>query len=918
MGCMRRRRTAAAEAETGKILELRIHGIRNTPPHDLLQCQADDIVRVQGDDLGGFYKRKTATSGPTYIEAYSWGKLARTAPFATVFGKAGAIASNLAWFLLLPFGLANAAYWARRLQKDGSARGSQLSAGNGAGTARLFALILSLFYTTALCTVAFDLLAIQCFQVLDSTSAVSVCSQLPGPADELRNLTRGQRLAVLAAVPLLGMGLLFAISLLSNAKYRRRTPLPEPSAPGNSPVGAVKAPILAAPGFWDRRFVSSSTGTLHIAACFSFVALLMNADSVSALRSPDCTGTGQWFAPACLSEPLRRAPERAVEMSLLLAGFVLLMAIAVMVVMWSSEVRAAASTALRRKRAAGLIMFTVVLHLAATLVVVASATPADTVGRSFAGTRVAPLVLLALLTILSLSAAVTRSGVRATMAFTLISISTAALLAWSVIPESDPVLLIPLGAGLVLAVDITRRRRGIATVEHEGWFGFGPGVFMFLSIMFASFLSGSLVVGVAEFLRSPRIVSKVLEGNPVWRSVSESPGQGIEVPPSYRVFAGVLLVAIMVALAIVLILAGVNLFRRRIIAYPPLYDSGVGMPHGLPGEFRPLRVSSLLGPRQQRVADKQRWSSLAQRGEPAVWIVVLLVWLAVTVSLAASAARNRTLIDSGMHTWLYRVADFVDLHLAGWGVVGGAVLVLGLAIGNAASSKDRPLSLIWDIICFLPRAAHPFAPPCYGERVVPELSDRMAEWLHQNCRKDVSIVLSAHSLGAVLAIAALFHLKATSPDTDFSRIRLLTYGVQLRSYFGRFFPELLGPAVLSTTPSVGPALWPADPWSKQVARDRDRANAGQYTVPEKYSLASLLSGGWGKPGHSQVRRNWTNIWRRTDYLGFPIDSFCTGPGQRDRIAEEIEPNGYMEEVATHANYLSTAAYTTSRNALIAR
>jgi hypothetical protein len=194
----------------------------------------------------------------------------------------------------------------------------------------------------------------------------------------------------------------------------------------------------------------------------------------------------------------------------------------------------------------------------------------------------------------------------------------------------------------------------------------------------------------------------------------------------------------------------------------------------------------------------------------------------------------------------------------------------------------------------------------------------MAEWLHQNRRQDVSIVLSAHSLGAVLAIAALFHLKATSPDTDFSRIRLLTYGVQLRSYFGRFFPELLGPAVLSTTPSVGPALCPADPWSKQVARDYDRANAEQYTVPENYSLASLLSGGWGKPGNSQVSRNWINIWRRTDYLGFPIDSFCTGPGQRDRIAEEIEPNGYMEEVATHANYLSTDAYTTSRNALIAR
>jgi hypothetical protein len=95
-------------------LELRIHGIRNTPPHELLQCDVADVERVQGDELGGFFTAKKAAAGPTYVEAYSWGKLARTAPVASTFGKIGVVASNLAWFLLLPFGLANAAYWARR------------------------------------------------------------------------------------------------------------------------------------------------------------------------------------------------------------------------------------------------------------------------------------------------------------------------------------------------------------------------------------------------------------------------------------------------------------------------------------------------------------------------------------------------------------------------------------------------------------------------------------------------------------------------------------------------------------------------------------------------------------------------------------------------------------------------------------
>ena len=605
-------------------------------------------------------------------------------------------------------------------------------------------------------------------------------------------------------------------------------------------------------------------------------------------------------------------------MALLGAGSLLLLMVVILIVAWSSEVRAPVDAALKRKRAAGLVMAAVVVHLAATLGIAAFATADDTVTRAFAGTRVAPLVLLALLTILSLSAAVTRSGVKAGRALVLISISTAALLAWSLIPGNDFILLVPVAAGLVLVLYlIGMRRRSTADFEHEGWYGFGPGVFMFLALLFASFLSGSLVVGVAEFLRIPRTVGHALEQNPVWRSVTESTALGeITVPTAYRMFAGVLLVAIVVAVAVIVFWAVVHLFNRRIIAYPSAYDSGVGMPPGEPGEFRPRKMPASLEPRLQRVADRQRWSSLAQRGEPAAWIVVLLVWLSVTVSLAASAARGRTPNDSALQAWFNDVGLFVNLNLAGWGVVAGAVLVLGLAIGNAASTKDRPLSLIWDIICFLPRAAHPFAPPCYGERVVPELSDRMAAWLEQAKLKNAQIVVSAHSLGAVLGIAALFHLKAVSPETDFTRIRLLTYGVQLRSYFGRFFPELLGPAVLSTAPSAGPALSPADPWNTQVSCDFDLAKEEHVIQHGKYTLTSLLNGDWGETKPGPARHHWINIWRRTDYLGFPIDSYCTGRGQRDRIAEEIEPSGYMEEVATHANYLSTAVYAAARDDLI--
>ena len=150
-----------------------------------------------------------------------------------------------------------------------------------------------------------------------------------------------------------------------------------------------------------------------------------------------------------------------------------------------------------------------------------------------------------------------------------------------------------------------------------------------------------------------------------------------------------------------------------------------------------------------------------------------------------------------------------------------AVFAIVAVATNALTKKERPLGVMWDLICFLPRAGHPFGPPCYAERVVPELRQRMLNWLgpdgltQQNERK---VVLSAHSLGAVLAVACLFTLQ---PDTRVAikNVGLLTYGTQLRVYFGRFWPELFGPGPLGTRPQTGPSLWRADPWFRQVVED---------------------------------------------------------------------------------------------------
>jgi hypothetical protein len=215
-------------------------------------------------------------------------------------------------------------------------------------------------------------------------------------------------------------------------------------------------------------------------------------------------------------------------------------------------------------------------------------------------------------------------------------------------------------------------------------------------------------------------------------------------------------------------------------------------------------------------------------------------------------------------------------------------ITLAFALVGAAAGM-RPLGLAWDLICFLPRAAHPFSPPCYAERAVPELARRVQDWIKADNRK---VVLSAHSLGAVLAVAVIYTLN----EQQRNQIRLLTYGVQLRPYFGRLFPDLLGPRLLGTVPSRGAALWRSNPWE----RDETLPN------PQPETSATDLSS-WIL--REMLPRRWKNLWRRTDYLGFPAFSYpqlendVRGNDVDAPAAERVEG-----VVQTHGQYPRTDAY----------
>lgn len=210
-----------------------------------------------------------------------------------------------------------------------------------------------------------------------------------------------------------------------------------------------------------------------------------------------------------------------------------------------------------------------------------------------------------------------------------------------------------------------------------------------------------------------------------------------------------------------------------------------------------------------------------------------------------------------------RAAQSLGSWLVGAGVV--ALLALGRRAYRDASAR-RTIGILWDVGTFWPRAAHPFAPPCYAERAVPDLTWRMAAW---TARTDGRIILSGHSQGGVLAAAAVWQL---DPATR-RRVALLTYGCPLERLYGRWFPAHFGPAQLC-------------------------------------SLHRELSA-------------WRNLWRRTDPIGGPVrvgEGTVVDRGPlKDPVAYGRTPRHPLPEpVLGHSSFQTDPAFAAERAALLRR
>jgi hypothetical protein len=228
----------------------------------------------------------------------------------------------------------------------------------------------------------------------------------------------------------------------------------------------------------------------------------------------------------------------------------------------------------------------------------------------------------------------------------------------------------------------------------------------------------------------------------------------------------------------------------------------------------------------ERPADSVQ-SSYPLPGDPSAVGGVARTWARSELSDHAATALTVLTVPTGALLVGYLISLEAGSHpavlqkLAGvGGGIGVVVTLYFLATLRSAflkASARKRFGLLWDVGTFWPRACHPFGPPCYAERSVPEVVTRIrrivGDRVHgagdpalaqqdaeargrvglEAVERQSPLLLTGYSQGTPISVAVLAQL----PQEVREQMSLLTLAAPIRRLYGRAFPAYFGPTHLA-------------------------------------------------------------------------------------------------------------------------
>ncbi|MFC7307846.1 hypothetical protein ACFQVC_26925 [Streptomyces monticola] len=265
-----------------------------------------------------------------------------------------------------------------------------------------------------------------------------------------------------------------------------------------------------------------------------------------------------------------------------------------------------------------------------------------------------------------------------------------------------------------------------------------------------------------------------------WLDGGATPGEdgaGFFGPPVFLTWQAAVIPVLLVVVLLLAALLGLRTWQRRLLEINQvLVDYKVKQPDR---------------ERTRRIAGTRARAALTDHAPVIAGIVAAVTLLLGATALVGAWGTGEVPGEAadGAPVFIEGVAHTTQA-LGSWLI--GFGFILFVTWGRRAyrdPSARRTIGILWDVGTFWPRAAHPFAPPCYAERAVPDLTWRMATWTRQTRGR---LVISGHSQGSVLAAAAVWQLRPSVRR----RVALLTYGSPLQRLYGRWFPAHFGPHAL--------------------------------------------------------------------------------------------------------------------------